>query len=235
MKKLLITSAIVAFTGSAAHAQISFQSGLLTFGYISDAAFANADNFSFTAQGDYNIGQMGLQLDGSISAVTDFTYFFAEYSIGAHVYKEFGNGTKVGAFANADYFDLFGSNVLLGVGVEGMKRFGALDIEASVGWLTVSDQPDGFGIATLEAYYSVSPSIEVSAGYFVFFDTGNSFTSYRVGANYTLANLPIAIGVNYYNVEDLGTLQLEASYAFGAPGDERLFGSRAYPLFTSGG
>lgn len=237
MKSILLTSTILAAMAGAASAEVSFGSAIIDVSYLTptDSSFSFG---SFGGRADYDIGQFGLQVDGSASMIISTGLPFELYSAAAHVYKPLGNGAKVGGFASFDSFYIFGiSTSIYSVGAEGMMSFGALDIEASIANIWVGGTTSSAWFAAVDAYYSVGQAIELRGGVSsLFVSAGTTTTTYTVGAQYTMASIPLSLGANYQFDNGWGSefVEIVASYAFGPRSDERLFSNHNYPVFQGG-
>lgn len=237
MKSILLTSTILAAMAGAASAQVSFSSASIDLSYLTtaDSSLAYA---GFGGRADYDIGQFGLQLDGSANGIMNAGLPLEVYNAAAHIYKPFGNGTKVGGFVVLDSLYFIGTKTnIYSVGVEGMMTFGALDIEASIANIYFSGPTNNAWFAEVDAYYSISQAIELNAQATSFFSSGGAPTNtYSLGVNYTMASVPISLGANYQFANGGGDsfIEVVASYAFGPSSDERLFSNRVYPIFKGG-
>ncbi|MCF6305243.1 MAG: hypothetical protein L3J33_07725 [Rhodobacteraceae bacterium] len=235
MKKSLVAAAAVMSLSGAASAQVAFQFGTIDLDYYNADFPADIYMFGGSARADYDIGNFGLQLDGNIVVMTDFSSNFTSSSVGAHVYKELGNGTKLGAYLGAEIISFLGStSTLFSYGLEGMTSLGPVDVEAYLGGLSFEGS-NIFWTADVDAYYSVTEALEISAGITHMFDDGFSDTGYSIGVKYDIPNMPISIGAEYTFNEFDDMVILKASYAFGGPTDERLFSERQSNFLVFGG
>ena len=226
MKKLLITTALVSAIAGTASAQMVFQTGQVDFTYYDLGFGPDLSTFELAGRADFDVGQMGLQLDGGVSILTDFSESVESYAVGVHVYKPLYWVAKVGGYAGYDLLsDSGGSDGIINFGVEGMASLGAVDVEASIGGHKFDGAPEYYWMATLHAYYEVSDSVELSAGIDHFFYDTSTLTDYRLGVAYTLPNMPLTIGAEYSAMDGNDSFGIVASYAFGPASDERLFRS----------
>ncbi len=227
MKNKLISAALLTVAAGAANAQMAFETGEIDFSYYGYETIPDLSGLVLGVRGAYGIGQMGMQLDASAIVMTDWVDSLEMYSAGLHLYMPLANGSKIGAFAA---FDIYGPSVeVYRVGAEGMANFGALDLEAAASYIAMSS--DNYWAANIDAYYAISPAFEINAGAFFLNQTGFSFSTYTVGASYTLPTIPLAIGASYTATDTNGIYGLNASFAFGPKPQERLFKSRRYPLY----
>jgi len=115
-------------------------------------------------------------------------------------------------------------------------NLGNLDIELNIGGAGGDIAPAL--IVSADGYCQVSDAFEVNAGVWAYIDNGSGgdqLTIATVAANYTLANMPLTIGVAY-NVgflasaggQEGGSISANVSYGFGAGSDERLFKARNF-------
>jgi len=233
MKITLVSAAVLAVTASTANAQMTFESGSIDLGYYAYQGVPGLSTLTFGARGDYSIGPIGLQLDGSGILVRTTVDSLQTYSVGGHVYKELANGSKIGAYATYEFLPELSPNRMYAVGVEGIASFGPFDIEAAIG--ATSDATGGsFGTvwaADVDTYYEISPSLEVNVGILYLFGNFTNITVYNAGLNYTLANIPVTIGASYLNRGGSSSFNVNASFVIGPKLDERLFSSRQYPLY----
>jgi len=228
MKRLLLAAATVASLSGAASAQVAFQFGTLDFTRLYSDEFSSINYYlSGNGRGDYNIGNLGMQLDGGVLMMTDPITPFYFYSAGIHIYKPLVNGTKLGAYASIDVMDFSGrfgpiTPKIYGFGVESITRIGPVEIEAYIGRLSYEN---GFvyWLTEVDVFYELSDAFELSAGVTHFFDGA---TSYSFGATYTFPNSPVSLGADYAFDDNFSYLGVTASYALGAPTDERLFQKR---------
>ncbi len=235
MEKLFLTTALISLAAGTASAQMAFETGNIDFGYYGYESEPDVSAFILGVRGAYDIGQMGLQFDASGILLTDGVSSFREYSAGVHLYKPLANGSKIGVFGAADNFSGFGPvSYIYSVGAEGMASFGALDIEGAIGYTFTETPGDDFWIASVDAYYNISPAIEINAGVISFISGGTSPTFYSVGISYTLPTAPVSIGATYVTRNGFSAYGLNASFAFGPEPQERLFSSRRYPLYLGG-
>ncbi len=231
MKNLFIATTLVAGMASAASAQMTFETGSVDVNYFTYDGIPGAYTASLGVRGAYNIGQFGLQLDGSVLSIYVLGSSVEDYSAGIHLTKTLGNGVKLGAYTAVDEFSVF-STTLYGFGAEAMASFGALDLEAAITATTdFGPGSNTLWIADIDAYYQVSPSLELNIGTMQFLGKGVAFEVYSVGLDYAFANTPLTIGAEYMTRQGNGIFNINASYAFGPKSDERLFGSRQYPLY----
>ncbi len=235
MKYLLLGTAAALVIGSASQAQVAFSKGVGSLSYGSSSSFG--DDFSIIGiefDTAFNAGNFGFQISAGSQTITNFTNSFGVSNFELHGYKNTGSGNKFGAFI-ADGSGIFfggGSNM----GVEGMIGLGALDVEASVGYLS------GSGIdlylATFDVYFDVTSNLEVNAGYnVIFFDT-ESFSNASVGAAYAFGNSGYALTAGYtigLDGTDINIVDVGLSWEFGPNTDERLFGDRYFDIFSFGG
>jgi len=246
MNKLLVSSAITALlVSSAAQAEIVMETGDVSVGYsFGTDTVSGAGLLDLTIRGDYAIGQLGVQLDGFTGTLLgDPAEDLAIYAVGGHAYMQFNNGVKAGAYVGYDSLSIPGDTVTItNYGVEAMAGFGSIDLEASLGWIDVNDQPtDPLLVVEVNASYDISPSFELSAGYENISGSGNNSNIYTIGAGYTLSNMPVSIDASYTYFDDIGVngigvVGVNVSYSFGGPSDEQLFNTHGYPfkIFASG-
>lgn len=235
MKNLLVTTALLSSIAGGASAQMAFQSGIVDFRYFDLGYSTDLASFDFGARADYDIGQLGLQLDAGASVLTNFTDSIESYSVGTHVYKPLNSGAKIGGYLGYQQFSGAGPTAgIINYGVEGMATFGAIDFEASLGGFSIDTSSEDVWVTTLDAYYQVSSSIELSAGIDHLFSDGFSETLYQLGAAYTLPNMPLSIGATYLSIEGIDSFGITASYAFGPASEERLFQDRAFNIYIGG-
>ena len=239
MKKSFLSATLITLAASSASAQIAFESGDITVGYSFNAEDGNASVVDLTARGDYAIGQLGVQLDGFVGGASgDSIPDVTMYSAGGHIYKQFSNGAKAGAYVSYDSISsTFSSVEVINYGVEGMMSFGNIDLEASFGWLDPTQQgQDSIMLLALNAAYEISPSFEVFAGYETYFtETNADLDIYEIGAGYTLGNMPVTVNASYAYITnqsgtDSGVIGVNVGYAFGGSSDEKLFSAHTYPL-----
>ncbi len=232
MKNLLPFTLLATLAAGTASAQLAFESGSIDAAYypLSGTDFVG---YALGVRGDYQLGGLGVQLDGSATLFNGVGDDVTEYSIGLHAYKALPSGAKFGAFVGLDSF--FYATPFKNFGAEAMVSLGSVDMEASVGRVYLDNFNNGVWIANLDAYYEISPAIEVSAGAIIFFDAEIESTFYTIGAEYTLPNMPLSIGAQYLtDGEGTDDINIVASFAFGPKTDERLFSGRAYPLYIGG-
>ncbi len=221
---------------------MTFQQGSVEFGYSPGALGTSADVFSLEGQFLYQTGSIGLQFDAKAAVLTDYSSSLNEYLIGIHAYKPFANGVKLGGYGAYSLLTSSGgggSVSILDTRGEGIFQLGgAVDLEASVGALTFFDSGSSsasLGIANRDIFYAISPSFEVSAGSLIAFSSSGTTSTYRVGASYELANMPVTLGLTYgFDGSGNDSLGLTASYAFGGPASERQFRGHGYPLNLGG-
>ncbi len=226
MKKSLVAAVAVMSLSGAASAQVAFQFGTIDLEYYNADLGPDVYMFGGSGRADYDIGNFGLQLDGNILVITDFSSSFMTSSVGAHVYKELGSNTKVGTYLGIDAIDAFGSSLnFFNYGLEGITSLGPVDFEAYLGGV-LFEGSSLFWRADVDAYYSITETLELSAGIAHMFDGGFNETAYNIGVMYDFSNMPISIGAEYTFNEFDDIVIFKASYAFGGPADERLFSER---------
>lgn len=217
MKKLLISTAIMSVIAGTASAQMTFESAEIDLGYMSNLFDENVDAFLVSGRIDYTLGAVGLQFDSSVHHFTDYNNSITEYSVGVHAYKELDSGAKFGGYIGLDAIGIDNIEAyLVNYGIEGLVSLGAIDLEASIGGVSILNPTDTIWITNLDAYYAVSSAVEVSAGMAILFDEDESYDFYRVGASYTLPNMPLAIGASY----TLPSLAISAVFTRGVTGFE---------------
>jgi len=237
MKISLISAAFLTIAASTASAQLSFSSASIDLDYLTDQRFSGGF-VTFGGRADYDIGQLGMQLDGKAGAVVGNGGLpLSIYNAAVHVYKPFGNGAKFGGYAGLSPVSLLGrTSYIYSVGVEGMMSFGPLDMEAAISNISIAGSAITAWFVEVDAYYTISQAVELNAGVSSLMSNGNSpSTYYSIGAKYKMANIPVSLGANYFLSSKNDTfIEFVASYAFGPGSDERLFSSRAYPVFQGG-
>lgn len=228
-KHLLATTALC-LIGSTASAQFAFSHGDVSLGAYGFTNSPGIYGFELAARGDYDIGSLGLQLDGTFDYLTDFSSSISSSALEAHVYKELASGHKVGAYFGAGRF-AFASDYIGFTGIEGMFDLGAVDVEASLGALYVFGGGSAIGDASLYAFYEISPSFEVSAGIRGLFDSSFTEATAALGAQYNIPNSDFAVS-GYVSTPVGGggfsahtVVGLQVTYSLGNNNGERLFNS----------
>lgn len=227
--------ALASCIASIANAQMAFKSGVIDFSYTDTDLGQDIVNLSFGGRADYDIGALGLQLDGNVATITDFAFSLEQYSVGIHINKTLNNGTKLGGFVGAQTLSFWGSTLeFYNIGAEAMMSFGQVDVETAIIGIFLDDLSDADWRVKVDLYYTVSPAFEVSLGVDYWLDDGPYTALYSVGANYQLPNMPLSIGAKYSASEGFDTLEFVASYEFGDPNNQRLFQTRSFPFFLIG-
>lgn len=226
MKNSLVAAAAIMSLSGAASAQVAFQFGTIDLEYFVVNHGQDVYTFSGGGRADYDIGNLGLQLDGTAFAITNFDATYTNLSVGAHVYKQFENGAKLGAYFGIKSFEgpLIQQLIAHKFGLEGMMSFGPLDIDAYLGGAIANGH--FFWMVDIDAYYSITDRLELSVGMAKIMDANSNSTDYSIGLMYDIPNVPLSIGFEYQPDDIFDTVVVNVSYAFGAPSDERLFGKR---------
>jgi len=235
MKYLLLGAAAALAIGSASQAQVTFSKGVGSFSVSNSGVVFGPDTVVFDTEFDvaFNAGNFGFQVGSGSQLFTNFSSSFSIANFDLHAYKNTGNGNKFGAYISSGGGVFFGGGNV--IGAEAMIGLGALDVEASVGYLS------GLGsdliLASLDVYVDVSPSLEVSAGYEGLFDGPFEASNARVGAAYAFGSSGYAVTADYnFNVSGGGSdsYNVGVSWEFGPNTDERLFGDRYFDVFAFG-
>ncbi len=226
MNKYLVAAAAVMSLSGAASAQVAFQFGTIDLEYFDVNHGLDVYTFSGGGRADYDIGNLGLQLDGTAFAITNFNSSYTNLSVGAHVYKQLENGAKFGAYFGIKSFDgpIIPQLIVYKFGLEGMMRFGPLDVDAYLGGSIANGY--FFWMVDVDVYYSLTDRLELSLGMAQIIDEERVSTDYSIGLMYDIPNAPLSIGLEYLPDDLSSMVVVNASYAFGAPTNERLFGKR---------
>lgn len=237
MKYLLLGTAAALVIGSASQAQVTFSKGVGSLTYGTSTAFS--DDFSIIEiefDTAFNAGNFGFQISAGSQTYTDFSDSFGISNFELHGYKNSGNGNKFGAFIADGSGIFFGSGSNLGV--EGMVGLGALDVEASIGYLSGSGPGVDLTLITFDVYFDLTSNLEVNAGYNIIFFDAESFSNASVGAAYAFGNSGYALTAEYtvgLDGDDIDIFDIGLSWEFGPNTDERLFGDRYFDIFSFGG
>lgn len=226
MNKYLVAATVIMSLSGAASAQVAFQFGTIDLEYFDVNYGQDVYTFSGGGRADYDIGSLGLQLDGTAFAITNFNSTYTNLSAGAHVYKQFENGAKFGAYVGIKSFDgpAIPQLIIYKFGLEGMMSFGPLDVDAYLGGAIANGYFSW--IVDIDAYYSLTNTLELSVGMAQIIDEERVSTDYSIGLMYDIPNMPVSIGLEYVPDDLNSMVVVSASYAFGAPTNERLFGKR---------
>ncbi len=231
MKYALVSAVILTIAAGTANAQMSFETGKIDFNYYGYEGSPGVSTFILGGRGAYSLGQMGLQFDASALSIGDSISSIQEYSTGIHLYKQLASGSKIGGYAGANAFSISGSGSIFSAGAEGIASFGALDVEAAIGVFAISTATSNYWSADIDAYYALTPAIELNAGTLILMSGGGSASIYNLGASYTLPGIPLSIGATYLTSAGLNVYSINASFSFGPKPKERLFNSRIFPLY----
>lgn len=222
----------MAVLGTAMQAQVELSNGVAGIGYGSyiDEDFGS---FETSVNAAFNYGDYGFQFGGNIETLTGDAPSFSFSGFDIHAYRKFENGNKIGVFVkNNSSFGLFGSK---NIGVEGMFNFGALDVQAGIGYIDSPFGGDSIGQIDLAGYYKITENIEVNATYnYIFsFDGIDESSSYSFGAVYTIGDSGYSLNASYTSsVDGPGDMvNIGASWNFGPNQDDRLFGAGSNIFF----
>lgn len=229
-KRLLATTALC-LIGSTASAEMAFSHGDITAGAYGFSAEPGVYLFDLTARGAWDTGSLGVQLDATYSAITDFTNSLGFGMAGAHLYLPSAGGHKYGAYASAD---AIAGNVFYGAGAEAMFGFASLDLEVAAGAI-FNLGTAVIGDVSATAFYQISPQFEVSAGIRSLFYSSDSINAATLGASYDFPASNFA--VNGYASTAFGgggtVYGLQVTYALGDTGGNRLFSPRGLNLLKT--
>ncbi len=229
MKSFFTAAAAASLMAGAASAQMVFEQGNVSLSYYNYPDSPSIGGFVLDASGAYQIGQFGVQLDATTTVLTDFIDLVELYSVAGRAYKTLPNGTKLGGYLKAEFIRGAVDEEIYGYGAEALFALGALDIEAYAGGATII----GFNIlgnAGIQAYYEISPSLELSAGGDFLWDyDGDLMQFYNLAAEYSFSGIPVSLRASY-STGSINVIGISASYSFGPNTDSRLFGNRIYPI-----
>ncbi len=216
------------FDGGEISTNVSFPTG---------SNIVGTPNYSIEGKAAVSFGSIGVQAEFGYDTVPSFSLY--EWDAGVHAYYKFGNTFKVGAFYTSESLGVVGGAAdfsFTTFGAEALFDLGDLDIELSIGGVG-GNLEAGF-IISADGYYQFSDAFEVNAGVWVYTDNdgaGSQVMIATVGANYSMANLPITLGVSYnagfytsFSGQVGGSISANISYGFGAGSGERLFKTRNF-------
>lgn len=241
MRNFLLTVSALTLLGATAQAQMVFDGGEIS----ASALFPTGSNlaevvaYGIAGKAAVSFGNIGVQADLGYDTAQSGTVSLYEWDAGLHAYYKFSNAFRAGAFYTSETLSSSGggsSATFTSFGAEALFDMGNLDVEFSIGGLG-GDIVNGM-VFSADGYYQISDAFEVNAGVWIYIDNdgaGDQVTIATVGANYTLANMPITLGVSY-NAGYLsssggqvgGSVSANISYGFGAGSGERLFKTRNF-------
>lgn len=224
---LLLTSAMIAFAGSA-NADVSFISGSASL--VAADSFFGPDVYQLDAGVDvaFDTDYFGFQFGGSHIIHTNFDNSITLTDFNLHVYKNGAGDNKYGIYVNSLAIPIGGGgSSITGYGVEGMFGLGPITIDASLGGLTGLGLTQTIYLGIIGAEYNITDSISVHADYNSMFFNDNSISSYTIGAAYEIADTNLSITADYMGFvdapSDINQISLGLSYGFGPNKGHRLF------------
>ncbi|MCI2400290.1 hypothetical protein [Aliiroseovarius subalbicans] len=228
MKTTFLTVSALALMTGIASAETGFQYGAIDFdayGFGANDSYA----FNLTARGAFDLGSMGLQVDGRVAMLTDFTDSDELYSVGAHLYTSVADGHRLGGYLGYSHIPTSSRGIVF-AGAEGLFDLGAVDVEASLGVMRfTSGSSPTFANVGLTAMFDVAPNVELSATYAGLFPMdagpGGQVNAGLLKATYYVPNSAWSMNatLGYTDGNDTMVYGLGLSYAFGAQSVDRLF------------
>lgn len=234
MKFILLGTAAALAIGSASQAEVTFTKGV---GSFSLGSFAEVDDYMiFDTEFDtaFSAGNFGFQIGAGLQNITDFSDSISLSNFELHGYKNTGNDNKFGVYVASGFGYYFGGGNV--IGAEAMIGLGAIDLEASVGYVSISGSD--LIMASLDVYVDVSSNIELSAGFDGIFIDSDSYSSANVGASYAFGSSGYSVNAEYsFGIDDYVSdhYKVGISWEFGPNSDERLFGDRYLDFVSLGG
>ncbi len=231
MKLALLTASLLSLS-VAAQAQMVFDGADITVDAVFPltGGFTDSTKIGVTGRAAISFGSIGIQADIGYDTATGSVLppSFYTWDAGLHTYYKISETVKVGAFYTSENLELLGQYSTFGV--EAMLGFGKLDVELSIAGS--EDIGADLVIVTADGYYQINDTLEVSAGVSSYINEFGHISIASIGADYTLANLPVSLGAAYthgFSSNGNGSgdsISVNVFYSFGGTGGQRLFQNR---------